>query len=148
MSGNKGWWIAGLLGLGVIYAAGNDDSAPEADTTTEVVSTTTSAAFGVPASTSSPDAIEYQATTPDAGTPDYGPAQQYAEDAEAAEEESEEYASGGDGYINVDGNFVSSPVEADEAPPGASAECEDGTYSFSQNRRGTCSGHGGVANWL
>jgi len=36
-----------------------------------------------------------------------------------------------------------------EAPPaGATAKCRDGTYSFSQSRRGTCSHHGGVAKWL
>lgn len=34
------------------------------------------------------------------------------------------------------------------APEGASAKCRDGTYSFSQTRRGTCSHHGGVAVWL
>jgi hypothetical protein len=33
-------------------------------------------------------------------------------------------------------------------PPGATARCRDGSCSFSQNRRGTCSGHGGVAQWL
>lgn len=30
---------------------------------------------------------------------------------------------------------------------GASALCRDGTLSYSQNRRGTCSHHGGVAQW-
>jgi uncharacterized protein YgiM (DUF1202 family) len=40
------------------------------------------------------------------------------------------------------------PVRSDSAPEGASARCNDGTYSFSQNRRGTCSHHGGVAEWL
>jgi hypothetical protein len=34
------------------------------------------------------------------------------------------------------------------APPGATAVCKDGTYSHSQHRSGTCSGHGGVARWL
>jgi Protein of unknown function (DUF3761) len=34
------------------------------------------------------------------------------------------------------------------APAGATAKCNDGTYSFSQHRRGTCSHHGGVAVWL
>src|SRR4051812_47143680 len=33
-------------------------------------------------------------------------------------------------------------------PPGASARCRDGTYSFSQHHSGTCSHHGGVAQWL
>jgi len=34
------------------------------------------------------------------------------------------------------------------APPGATARCNDGTYSFSQHHSGTCSHHGGVAQWL
>jgi Protein of unknown function (DUF3761) len=33
-------------------------------------------------------------------------------------------------------------------PPGATALCRDGTYSFSQHHSGTCSHHGGVAKWL
>lgn len=35
-----------------------------------------------------------------------------------------------------------------EHPAGASAICRDGTYSYSRSRRGTCSHHGGVAQWL
>ncbi|WP_084161218.1 DUF3761 domain-containing protein [Nocardia sp. BMG51109] len=34
------------------------------------------------------------------------------------------------------------------APDRATAQCRDGTYSFSQHRRGTCSGHDGVDHWL
>ena len=30
----------------------------------------------------------------------------------------------------------------------ATAICADGTYSYSANRRGNCSHHGGVAQWL
>lgn len=33
-------------------------------------------------------------------------------------------------------------------PAGASALCNDGTYSYSTTRSGTCSGHGGVYIWL
>ncbi len=51
-------------------------------------------------------------------------------------------------YTNTAGNEVPSPYHAPSAPAGASAQCRDGTYSFSQSRRGTCSGHGGVAEWL
>ena len=51
-------------------------------------------------------------------------------------------------YTNVDGNEVHSPAYSNTVPAGASAICGDGTYSFSQNRRGTCSHHGGVAQWL
>lgn len=34
------------------------------------------------------------------------------------------------------------------APVGATARCNDGTYSYSQHRRGTCSYHEGVQVWL
>ncbi|CAI3128361.1 DUF3761 domain-containing protein [Acinetobacter baumannii] len=54
----------------------------------------------------------------------------------------------GRGYKNVDGNYISSPKKSKTQPTGATAKCRDGTWSFSQNRRGTCSGHGGVAAWL
>jgi hypothetical protein len=33
-------------------------------------------------------------------------------------------------------------------PAGATAKCKDGTYSKSQHHSGTCSSHGGVAEWL
>jgi Protein of unknown function (DUF3761) len=33
-------------------------------------------------------------------------------------------------------------------PPGASAQCRDGTYSYSRHHSGTCSRHGGVAAWF
>ncbi|MEB4209441.1 DUF3761 domain-containing protein [Mycobacterium sp. 94-17] len=33
-------------------------------------------------------------------------------------------------------------------PPGATAICGDGDYSFSTHRTGTCSRHGGVKQWL
>jgi hypothetical protein len=56
----------------------------------------------------------------------------------------------GRGYTNVDGEWVPSPTRtADGQPPqGASAKCRDGTFSFSRHRQGTCSHHGGVAEWL
>lgn len=55
---------------------------------------------------------------------------------------------GGDYYINSSGNCVHRPEQAPTAPTGATAKCKDGAYSFSQHRSGTCSGHGGVAEWL
>jgi hypothetical protein len=51
-------------------------------------------------------------------------------------------------YINSAGNTVCRPEASTTAPSGATAKCVDGTYSFSQSRRGTCSSHGGVAEWL
>src|SRR5437016_7019188 len=56
----------------------------------------------------------------------------------------------GRGYINVDGEWVPSPTRTADGqpPPGASAKCRDGTFSFSRHRQGTCSHHGGVTEWL
>ena len=54
----------------------------------------------------------------------------------------------GRSYINVDGVRVPSPVFSETKPAGATARCRDGSYSFSQHRRGTCSHHGGVAEWF
>jgi len=56
----------------------------------------------------------------------------------------------GKGYVNSRGHWVPSPTRTvDGKPPrGASARCADGSYSFSQSHRGTCSHHGGVASWL
>lgn len=53
-------------------------------------------------------------------------------------------------YVNKSGQDVHSPAHSKTGvpPKGASAKCRDGTYSFSQHHRGTCSHHGGVANWL
>jgi hypothetical protein len=51
-------------------------------------------------------------------------------------------------YVNSKGQTVNRPENCSNAPKGATAQCHDGTYSFSQSRRGTCSRHGGVAKWL
>jgi hypothetical protein len=53
-------------------------------------------------------------------------------------------------YRNSRGVCVHRPVQTHNstAPAGATAQWRDGSYSFSQSRRGTCSHHGGVAKWL
>jgi hypothetical protein len=48
-------------------------------------------------------------------------------------------------YTNVDGNQVERP---DANAVGATALCNDGKYSHSLNRSGTCSSNGGVAQFL
>lgn len=54
-----------------------------------------------------------------------------------------------DYYTNSKGVEVHRPVFSESGPPaGATALCRDGSYSFSQSRRGTCSHHGGVSRWL
>lgn len=53
-------------------------------------------------------------------------------------------------YTNTYGHSVHSPAYTNDnsVSVGATAVCGDGTYSFSESRRGTCSHHGGVARWL
>jgi hypothetical protein len=51
-------------------------------------------------------------------------------------------------YVNSKGQTVSRPENCLAPPRGATAQCRDGSYSFSQSRRGTCSHHGGVGKWL
>lgn len=58
------------------------------------------------------------------------------------------HACGVDYYVNSRGNCVHRPVQSSSVPQGATAQCRDGSYSFSQSHSGTCSQHGGVARWL
>lgn len=53
-------------------------------------------------------------------------------------------------YTNSQGQTVKRPetCKGPTVPAGATAQCRDGSYSFSQSRRGTCSHHGGVGKWL
>jgi hypothetical protein len=51
-------------------------------------------------------------------------------------------------YVNSQGHTLKRPENCTTVPKGATAQCLDGTYSFSQSRRGTCSHHGGVSKWL
>lgn len=51
-------------------------------------------------------------------------------------------------YTNSAGERVQSPTYYNSTPKNATALCRDGTYSFSRNKKGTCSHHGGVARWL
>jgi len=52
-------------------------------------------------------------------------------------------------YNNVNGSAVHSPVQSSNGiPAGATAQCRDGSYSFSLHHSGTCSGHRGVMRWL
>jgi hypothetical protein len=48
-------------------------------------------------------------------------------------------------YVNSRGQTVRRPENCSAAPSGATAQCQDGSYSFSRSKLGTCSHHGGVA---
>ncbi|WP_432141933.1 DUF3761 domain-containing protein [Streptomyces sp. bgisy084] len=56
--------------------------------------------------------------------------------------------SGSSGSSSSSGGSTTGGQERAQAPAGASARCNDGTYSYSAHRRGTCSHHHGVAVWL
>jgi hypothetical protein len=53
-----------------------------------------------------------------------------------------------DYYRNVSGHRVHRPMHSNHAPAGATAHCRDGAYFFTEHHSGTCSHHGGVADWL
>ena len=49
-------------------------------------------------------------------------------------------------YLNSSGQDVHSP-SCGRRSPRHTATCRDGSISYSEHRRGTCSGHRGVAHW-
>jgi len=51
-------------------------------------------------------------------------------------------------YTNTYGSRVHRPARRPYIPAGASAQCGDGTFTFSRTSRGTCSHHSGVSTWL
>ena len=52
-------------------------------------------------------------------------------------------------YRNSYGHCVPRPsTDPNLAPGGPTAQCADGTYSYSEHASGTCSHHGGVASWI
>ena len=121
-------------------------------------SSTTSPAAAAPAS--SQPAADLQ--TPASTAPDTFDASATYTSTAAADSDDDQYAStddtdvsgtsdatcDDDSYVSSDGDCVHRPVAAATSPEGASAQCNDGTYSFSEHRRGTCSHHGGVGEWL
>ncbi len=50
-------------------------------------------------------------------------------------------------YVNEDGQTIHRPVCATTHQSGETAICNDGSHSFSRHHAGTCSHHGGVAEW-
>ncbi|PRI16601.1 hypothetical protein B2J96_05875 [Mycobacterium shigaense] len=50
-------------------------------------------------------------------------------------------------YIAASGDCVQRPTTAPSRPPGATVQCADGAWSFSEHPSsgGTCHGHGGVS---
>jgi cell division protein FtsB len=80
-------------------------------------------------------------TVPDYEVPDYGGSSSNGDSSGGCPSGS---------YKNVDGDCIPGPSDDPTlpVPGGPTATCADGTYSYSQNRSGTCSHHGGVGSWL
>lgn len=119
-------------------ATSSTTSAPPTTTTTTTRATTTTSTFGTTTSvarTTSTAPVVTTTSPPPATTAAPAPTAVAANCPNGS-------------YVNVDGNRVCSPYASATPPAGATAQCVDGTYSMSQHRQGTCSGHGGVARWL
>ncbi len=56
------------------------------------------------------------------------------------------YACNNRHYVNVSGHLVHSPSCGNEHLR-PTAGCRDGSISYSEHHRGTCSHHGGVSHW-
>ncbi|MEU4521266.1 DUF3761 domain-containing protein [Amycolatopsis sp. NPDC024027] len=139
--------------LGVVDAPASTSSTPaySVPVTTEA-QPTTSEAPAVTSVPTTPQAVAPKVTAPKTTAPKPPapkPATQAAPKPAAprttAQAAPAPTACGTDYYRNSDGNCVHRPSDN---PAGATALCNDGTYSYSQHRSGTCSGHGGVRTWL
>jgi hypothetical protein len=94
----------------------------------------------------------YQPAKPEDESSSSTPSTKESAPESSSESEKEQHEPGAEctngTYENSSGNTVCKPEESSTVPAGATARCEDGTYSFSEHRSGTCSYHGGVAEWL
>lgn len=124
-------------------------TSPKPATTTAAPTplTTTTTATPTPLTTTTTSAAPPAAAAPVAPAPIASPPPTTAYQPPAAAVPAQPIC-GDDSYLNSDNQCVHRPQSAPAAPPGATARCTDGTYSYSQHRSGTCSHHGGVAAWL
>lgn len=131
--------IASFIGIGV--------TAPSVSRTANLTNTGSvkSASTVSPAKTVTPTPSPSTTPTPSVATPT-----PYVAPASTPTSSSDSGLSNNNYYTNSDGSQVHSPADSTngQVPAGATALCADGTYSFSQHHSGTCSYHGGVAQWL
>lgn len=64
----------------------------------------------------------------------------------AQSDEAFAYVCNNNHYVNVSGHLVHSPSCGKEHIK-PTADCRDGSVSFSEHHQGTCSHHGGVDHW-
>lgn len=137
---------SGLVGLAVVAAfvfhgcGGSSSDGTAAGPTSSYSSNSDSSSTDYGTVDGSTDSSSGDYSSSDSSSSDYGT------DDSSSDASGSDY--GSDYYTNSDGVDVHDPVAADSPPPGATARCNDGTYSFSLHHSGTCSSHGGVAEWL
>lgn len=133
-----GWMSAVLIGCAVLYNSQTHQQ--------PVPVTATPSNYAVPNQTSAttvPDGVEQQDDSDNAQ-----PAATRSRASDQQEQSDDEQSSvlSNDNYTNSDGDPVHSPAYSDTIPTGATAQCSDGTCSFSQHHQGTCSHHGGMSH--
>ncbi|MFJ1760769.1 DUF3761 domain-containing protein [Amycolatopsis sp. NPDC088138] len=147
---------AGLLVAGCGVGSPQVKDAGNVGVVESTSSTYSTPAYSVPVTTATPTTSEVpvattvpaapQTTAPKAVAPKaVAPKTTAAKPKTTAKPAPQPAACDADYYRNVDGNCVHRPSDN---PAGATAICKDGSYSYSQNHSGTCSGHGGVRTWL
>jgi hypothetical protein len=141
--------IAAIVLVGGIASACDPNTSPPsqpADNIVTVTSTTAPETTVAPVTTAAPVTVAPVTTIP--APPPVTEAPQEPATQAAPPPAGNGTDCGSDSYLNSSGNCVHDPVTANGPPAGATAKCNDGTYSFSQHHSGTCSGHHGVAEWL
>lgn len=131
-----------ILAAGLLVAGCGVGSVPARDTGSVSVPETPTSASATP--TSAPATTEAP-TTPVVTTAPAAVTTTAPEPQTTAQAAPDPGDCGTGYYRNSDGNCVHRPGDN---PSGATAQCKDGTYSYSRHRSGTCSGHGGVRTWL
>lgn len=158
-------WLFAVAAAGIIgYAWGHEGApgqTPQIDSNASLASSDANAAMAsanaaansamaasAAADAASPRSYPSAGPAPDQTEKQSGSSSADADDSQGSSQ-SDDNLSNDRHYRNVGGEEVHSPAYSEDGavPVGASAQCADGTYSFSEHRQGTCSHHGGVSSW-
>ncbi|MEV4598926.1 DUF3761 domain-containing protein [Amycolatopsis sp. NPDC049253] len=120
-------------------------AAPSSSALPESTSATPATTDSPVSTTSVPTYVAPETTATKAAAPKTTAKAKTTPKTTAAPPKTNSAACGADYYRNSSGVCVHRPSSN---PAGATALCKDGSYSYSQHRSGTCSGHGGVRTWL
>ncbi len=152
-NGKLKWLLGALAGIVLLGAIGSSLNKTPSATQSQVANPSSSTLGVISASTKPVDLVtnELKEASPSpslAPTPLLSPKLALPKPIASTTSDTNSGLSNDNYYKNSSGNEVHSPAYSNSAPQGATAVCGDGTYSFSQSRRGTCSHHGGVSQWL